>query len=258
MAVYVDLVAVLNFAVDFLLLLGANRLCGYPPQWGRTVLAAVLGGIYGGACLLPGFHFLGNTLWRICCLVLMSGVAFGFRWTAVRRCAVFVLLSMALGGIAMGFGGGGVATVFFAALGIAIMCAVGFRDHIGGVPYLPVELSFGGRKMRFLALQDTGNTLRDPVTGSSVMVVGADIAAKLIGLSEQQLRHPVEALSQSSISGLRLIPYRGVGQTGGMLLALRITDVKIGKWKGSSLVAFAPERLSREGAYQALTGGIAL
>lgn len=258
MAVYVDLVAVLNFAVDFLLLLGTNRLCGYPPQWRRTVLAAVLGGIYGGACLLPGFRFLGNTLWRICCLVLMSGIAFGFCWMAVRRCAVFVLLSMALGGIAMGFGDGGSATVLFAAAGVAVMCAVGFRDRIGGAAYLPVELTYGGRQIRFLALQDTGNTLRDPVTGRAVLVVGADVATKLIGLSEQQLRHPIEVLSQSAISGLRLIPYHGLGQSGGMLLALRIPEVKIGKWKGSSLVAFAPERLSREGAYQALTGGMAL
>ena len=33
-------------------------------------------------------------------------------------------------------------------------------------------------------------------------------------------------------------------------------NVKIGNWQGSTLVAFAPESLSAEGAYQALTGGV--
>jgi len=34
-------------------------------------------------------------------------------------------------------------------------------------------------------------------------------------------------------------------------------NVTIDKWKGSTLVAFAPMGLDAEGTYQALTGGIA-
>ena len=41
----------------------------------------------------------------------------------------------------------------------------------------------------------------------------------------------------------------------GRLLAMRLQQVRIGSWKGSCLVAFAPDGLSRDGAYQALTGG---
>ena len=109
--------------------------------------------------------------------------------------------------------------------------------------------------MRMTALQDTGNTLCDPVTGRPVLVVGVEIAQQLTGLTQQQLRCPVEAIAEAPLPGLRLIPYRAVGQPSGLLLALRLQDVRIGNWKGSSLVAFAPDGLSREGAYQALTGG---
>ena len=110
--------------------------------------------------------------------------------------------------------------------------------------------------MRLTALQDTGNSLIDPLTGRSVLVVGADVAKKLLGLTREQLSMPAEAIVSAGVPGLRLIPYRTVGQAGGMLLGLRLQDVKIGHWKGSSLVAFAPEGLSEEGAYQALTGGV--
>ena len=77
MAVYLDLVMLLNFLVDYLLLLGTNRLSGSPMTPGRCALAAVLGSVYAGACLLPGFRFLGNFLWRCVSLGLMAVLAFG-------------------------------------------------------------------------------------------------------------------------------------------------------------------------------------
>ena len=57
------------------------------------------------------------------------------------------------------------------------------------------------------------------------------------------------------IPGLRLIPYRAVGNAGGFLLAKRFADVTIGDKKQSALVAFAGEGLGNDACCQALTGG---
>lgn len=255
MTVYLDIVILLNFLVDILLLMGTNSLCGHPPNWKRSALAAAVGGLYGGACVLPGFYFLGNTLWRVVSLSLMAWIAFGVSLSAVRRAIVFVLLSMALGGAAVGLGGGGTG-VLVSAAGVFLMCFLGFRGKIGAAHYVPVELSYQGKMIRVTALHDTGNTLRDPVTGRPVLVVGADVAQQLLGITQQQLQSPVNAVTDARLSGLRLIPYRSVGQSAGLLLALCLQEVKIGSWKGSSLVAFAPDRLCVTGEYQALTGGI--
>ena len=135
-----------------------------------------------------------------------------------------------------------------------LLCCLGFRNRIGGTNYIPVVLSYGTKQLHLTALQDTGNTLRDPITGRQVLVVGADAAGELTGLTREQLRQPVEFVD--ALPGLRLIPYRSVGSEGNFLLAMRLQNVKIGSWQGSSLVAFAPEGLSSEGAYQALTGGV--
>lgn len=256
MVVYLDAVALLNFLVDYLLLLGTNRLCGYPPGWGSTALSACIGGIYGAACMLPGFRFLGNIFWRVVCLVIMGWVAFGFRKSAAQRTVIFVLLCMALGGVAQGIGSGGAVAVVSAAAVVCGMCVLGFRDRPGSVRYVPVELSYQGKRLRLTALCDTGNTLRDPVTGRPVLVVGAEVAQQLTGLTLQHLRSPVSAMTQAPVRGLRLIPYQSVGQVAGMLLAMRIPQVRIGNWQGSSLVAFAPDGLCSDGRYQALTGGV--
>lgn len=257
MIVHPQTVALLNFLVDLLLLLGTNRLCGYPPCWGRSALAAALGGIYGAVCLLPGMGFLGNMLWRCVFLGLMSWIAFGICKSTLRRAVIFALLCMSLGGIAQGFEIGGTASVLASAAAVCGLCCLGFRDRPGSVAYVPVELSYGNKQLRLTALCDTGNTLTDPVTGSAVLVVGAEVAQQLTGLTRQQLRSPVNAMTQASIPGLRLIPYRTVSQPAGMLLALRFPKVRIGSWQGSSLVAFAPEQLCDDGQYQALTGGVA-
>ena len=153
----------------------------------------------------------------------------------------------------MGLNRGGILEIVSIAGMISLLCFFGFRGRIGGSHYLPVELFYGDKQIRITALQDTGNTLRDPITGRQVLVVGADVAERLTGLSPQQLRTPIETIDK--LPGLRLIPYRSVG-CNSFLLAIQLPKVKIGSWQGSSLVAFAPDFLSPEGAYQALTGGI--
>ncbi len=253
MDIYLDVVMVLNFVIDWFLLMAAGRLCGYPAGMGRSALGGLIGCLYGGACILPGFRFLGNFLWRVVFLLLMGAAAYGLGVSAFRRSLVFTFLSMALGGIALGVGRGGAAGLMASAALLFLLCALGFREKLGSVCYIPVELEWGDKRMKLTALQDTGNTLRDPVTGQQVLVVAPDVAHKITGLTAEQLQTPVETIGL--IPGLRLIPYHTVGQPEGMMLAMKLPNVKIGSWQGSRVVAFSPNGLSTDGTYQALTGG---
>lgn len=257
MLTYYNAVALMNFLVDFLLLVGTNCLCGYPPGWRRSGLGALVGGAYGAVCMMQKFLFLNHFFWRLVFMAAMGMIAFGFSKNAFRRTVLFALLSLASGGVAQVLNAGGVLSVVLSAVVICSMCVIGFRDIPGKAKYVPVELQYGEKKLSLIALADTGNTLRDPITGRPVLVVEAGVAQKLTGLTPIQLRSPVRVMEECTVPGLRLIPYRTVGQSSGMLLALRFQKVRIGKWKGSSLVAFAPEALCSDGRYQALTGGAA-
>ncbi len=246
--VYLDVLMLLNFLVDLFLLLGTQRLSGYAPDIKRAVLAAALGGVYGGVCILPSFQFLANTVWRVVILGLMAVIAFGCRRDSLRRGILFVLLSMSLGGVAAGLSGGSFWTLTLSALAVCTMCLLGFRGRVGR-EYLPVVLE----GLRLTALRDTGNTLTDPVTGQQVLVVSAEVGKRLLGLSQGELSNPVDVLSK--VSGGRLIPYHAVGKSA-MLLTKRYENVSIGTWKGSCLVAFAPNRIGEGKPYDALTGGV--
>ncbi len=254
MTVYLDMVVLLNFLVDFLLLLGTNRLCGYPIRPGRTAGAALLGGVYAGACALPGFFFLGNLFWRLIFLALMSVIAFGLDRSCLRRGILFVFLCMGLGGVATGMGNADFSEIAAAAAVMLILCFIGFRGRVGSI-YSTVTLVHRGKKRQLTALRDTGNTLKDPISGEPVLVVGADIARDLLGLSIDILKDPICTVEQGKVPGLRLIPYRSVGNPYGMLVALRLDEVWVGKERTGGLVAFAPETIGRGEGYQALAGG---
>ncbi len=256
MTVYLDLVMGLNFLVDLLLLLGTNRLSGFPPGLGRSSAAAALGAAYAGACMLPGFRFLGNYFWRMVFLALIGTVAFGMNRSAWKRTGVFIILSMAMGGIAHCTEKRDFPVLVLSGVMILILCRVGFGNQIGGREYVPVIVTEGEKRASVMALKDTGNTLRDPVTGEQVLVLGPAEAKTLLNLNVWQLRNPVQTLMENPGRCLRLIPYQAVGQSGGMLLGKRFSDVRLGNRKASLVIGFSPEVIGNGEVYQALAGGI--
>ena len=152
MLVYLDLVVLLNFLVDFLLLLGTNRLAGFPSEGKRLVSAAALGGLYSAGCMLPGFRFLGNILWRLVSLAGIAGIAFGWNRSTLKRCGVFVLLSMALGGIAIGFGRANIPSLVLASLVVWLLCAIAFGGSIQFVAITLLTTAFDPIQAFFLSV----------------------------------------------------------------------------------------------------------
>lgn len=248
MMVYV-VAGCLNFAVNFFLLLGTQQLAGYAPCWKKLFLASAIGGAYAIVCFLC--RGLGILPLRLCSIALMSYVAFGC--IIGKRSLLFLMLHLAIQGIATGAYGSDLWSVVISVPGIVLICMGGFWEQ--NRKHIPIELHYGAKKVCVQALRDTGNTLRDPVTGAAVLVLGADAGMVLTGLNCKQLSDPIHTLAQQPIPGLRLIPYRTIDQPGGMMLGLWIAKAKVGKQKRGVLVAFAPEKLSEDGQVEALIGG---
>lgn len=251
MVIYGDLVAILNFCVDFLLLLGTGWLTGVRVGLLRCALASCIGAVYAFLCLLPRFSLLGSLSARCVSLLAMAFVCFGASRGSVKRAPVFLLLSLALGGAAALMRDARLSGLIAGAAVLWGLCRVR-AGCLGGRHLEPVELENGDRRVKLTALRDTGNSLRDALTGSAVIIVDGSAAERLLGVSREALRRPYDTLLHSDIPKLRLIPYRTVGNPEGILLAKRLR-VKVGKHWEHRLVAFCPEQLGDD--FQALTGG---
>ena len=247
MKYYILFTVIIRFAVDFMLIVAVNKAF---VQWEspvRGLLGGAVGALYAAACMLPR---LQHPVWYLLSLVLTSAVGFGMGRTALWQSLVFCLLRMVIDNLDWNQG------TIRELIGLVLLCGAVFLGLRGSRlirRFVPVQLSYGGKQMNLCALLDSGHDLRDPVTGKSVLIVGADVADQLTGLTAQQLKKPVETMG--AIPGLRLIPYQTVDCSGKMLLAMQLPDARIGRKKGSCLVAFAPQVLDGKGQFQALIGG---
>ena len=252
MSLYVLLVGIVSFAVDFMLLLGTNRLLGAMSNLPMIGFGAFLGAVHAMLCVLSDFRLFAGLHWNIIWLFLRGLIAFGFQKRSIGKCMLYMLLSMSLSWLTAGTGGN-LWIALFGSAGILLLCVALFSQNKKAQDLLPVELTYQDETVCVWALRDTGNELRDPISGNPVLIVGPKVAERLLGLTRQQLENPVEAVG--FLPGLRLIPFHTVGKNNGLLLGMRIQNTKIGKWQGSTVVAFAPCGLGERQNYQALTGG---
>ncbi len=252
MVIYSILVGIVSFAVHFLLLLGTNRLLGAASKLSRIGFGAIVGAFHSVLCTITGFRLLSGFIWNILFLFISGFAAFSFSVGSFGKCLLYILLSMSLSWLTAGTGGG-LWMGLTGAVGIFFLCIKLMQHNREGSDLMPVELNYQNERVCIWALRDTGNTLKDPISGNPVLVVGPKVAARLLGLTQKQLDNPVEAVGD--MPGLRLIPYHTVGKENGLLLGIRLPNIKIGKWQGSCVVAFAPCGLGHRQAYQALTGG---
>ena len=298
--VYLDRVVLLNLAVDYLLLLATARLAGLPLRRRRLGLCAALGAAYAAAVFLPGCRGLAHPLCRLAAGTAMCRLAWRRERRPWRLTALFFLLSGALAGLllavdyllllatarlaglllAMGLAAGSpealLSRVYHAdiswpvllgsAIGFGLLLHLVFRQgarHEGG-ELMDVTVSLQGRRQRLRALHDTGNTLRDPVSGQPVLVLEQDALRELwppeaARIVEMRLPPEEKMARLHRLDGTcrwSLLPFCAVGTEAGLLLAVRSDYVKVGSITYPRiLLALTPGAVSDGGGYQALWGG---
>ena len=239
MVVYLDRVFLLNLLVDYLLLLSAAQLSGRTLSRLRLLLCAAGGGLYAVATFLPGCGFLRGPLCQLAAGGAMALCAFRGRR---RPAQLLLLLSGGLAGfvLTLGLWAGsptallhriyrgemnwplllGAALCFY--LLLRLLLGQGARH--GGGERLKVTISVCGRKQTVTALHDTGNTLRDPVSGRPALVLERE-AAEASPLPPEEKMARLHRLGATVT--FTLLPFRSVGVPSGLLLAARSDYIEI-------------------------------
>lgn len=273
--VYIDELLLTNFLIDYILFLLTAKLTGTPLKRLRAVLAALLGAAYAAAAFLSGLSFLLHIVVKTTVGVLMTLIAFGGGERFLRLCLVHFAVSAAFAGAVLAAsmlrGGGAVlgpGPVDTLTLAVAFaVCYAVFKLVFQGLARRHVErqlteisLKLGNRRAEFTALIDTGNALRDPLTGRPVTVCSLEAVSPLFDAATVRLMRetpdPVAALEKlrGAPTAFRLVPYSAVGTGRGLLLAFQPEAVKRdGKPVKNGLVAISPTGFSGGNGYAALT-----
>lgn len=132
---------------------------------------------------------------------------------------------------------------------------------------IPIEISVAGNTVNLMALVDTGNKLRDPLTKQPVIIVEHQAITNLFSQETALLFKQIEVgnidiISQEVANSelavrLRIIPFNTIGKENGMLIGFRPDAISL-KDENSvysvkkAIIAVHQQRLDPEGNYQAL------
>ena len=254
---YLDALFFLNFLTDYLLCLCSARLCGLSLKRRRYLLAALFGAAYALAAALPGGAFLMRPIWKLAAGLFMAWIAFGGEARPVRGMLTLLAVSAAFGGALYALtivSGEAPKLSLRMLLVIFLLCYAflrllsRFRSRWDGQKKARVRLSLADRESSFSALIDSGNSLNDPGTGQTVLVV-SPLALRPVFASYSPLVEelsPVDLVEASEkippLAGrVRLLPFRTLSGQG--LLPVFHPD---GLWIDGAkqpdlLVAISPE-----------------
>lgn len=237
-AVYADLLFLINAGMDGLCLLLTGKLLHRRVKGWRVLLSAVLGGVYAVVALLPDLGTGLSLILDMAICLAMCGLVFGGKtgrgWRGLTAAAgVYFLLSMAMGGIMTALyhllnragwaellsslsdgGGDGLGSWLFLLLALAggglSLWGGRLGRRAGRVIYCTVTVELGGRTVALRGMVDSGNLLRDPMGGRAVIcaekrgladLLSPPLLAVLEGAPPQSV-----SLSPSDAKRVRVIP----------------------------------------------------
>ncbi len=263
--VYLDELFCLDLIMDYFLLLATARLCALPYRRGRYLAAAALGAAWSAAGLLPGMGWLLTPAARLLPAGFMTLAAFGGQRRLGRCFAAFLGASALFGGTvyAAGLlrGGSGpmlrldmrVLILAFAVCYAAVSLLCHGAARAARPRVLTVTVERAGRTVTLRALEDTGNSLVDPITGRAAFVAEAKALAGLFPAAERRWLKEEAAEAALHLPGARLIPYAGVEGRSGLLLAFLPDRVTVdGRERDGLLAAVSPGAIGAGESYDAI------
>lgn len=269
--VYVDVLFIINFIIDYILLSITSFFIKKPPKISRMCLSAVTGAAYASFAFFMPTGAILSLLFSVAVAVLMVVIAFGTKKASVllKNTAVFFLVSGSTAGVGfslvfMGKAGQRYAInngIFYADIDaytmlfifvvsvITIHGATGYvkKQKIKSNYLYNVTIEKNGRTISDIALFDSGNFLTDPITQKSVIVAEWQSVAPLFNeneVTETIVSHPEDFV---------YIGCRGIGKACGMyaFTADRISSDEM-DLSEPVFVAITQTPLDHDGTYRML------
>ncbi len=253
--VYIDLLFLINFSMDFLCFFLASRILSWRISLPRTLMAAVVGGIYSSAALfLPKLYFLSFVIDVAVSFFMVLIVTLGRRFAdIILSWVVFFAVSMALGGFMTaifnllnkaGLGGAdpsgeeGISVWLFLLIALVSGAITLFSGRFfrkkAATRTARVTVSYCGRSIVLEGLVDSGNFLREPISARLCVVADRGVLSGFLPselLSASGNAVHIDILSPEHAKSVRLVPTRSA--TGeGVLLAIRPDKMYIDVGKG--------------------------
>ena len=244
---YIDIFILVNFMMNFVVLTFSKKILKYPVTRWSISLGALAGALLTGIVVsVP----LSNSLVKfilfhgpVNIVMITIGLRIRSKSKLVKAYIVVYVSSFLVGGIFTSIHQYfQEASVFFVGAFFSYLLALGIWNYISqlkrfGMEECEVLLCNGEIAVKVKALIDTGNRLKDDLTGKPVNIISKETAAELYG--------------ENTLKGVRYISYRTIGKKAGVMPVFTLDNMCLyleeEVWINQPLVAVSEENFCEGG-----------
>lgn len=292
MTVYLDVVFVENVLMNYIIVFATGIVLKMDCKKWRILSGSVIGAVYTVVMYLNIIPIYSSFIMKIVLSVVIVYVSFKPKSAKklVKDLIIFYLVSFVFGGcvfalmyflkpqmaqirngvyvgaypIKVALIGGLVAFIVLQTSFKLVKTKLNKKDMV-----FEVQIFINEKSIIIKALLDTGNLLKDPITGFPVIVVEhrslyTVLPEKVLNNLDKILGGDIEELAKDeefskTISRFRMIPFSSLGKQNGLLLGIKtdrvniISDEKIDNVK-NAIIGIYDKSFTKNGAYTAIFG----
>lgn len=252
---YLDSFLFLNLAVDYLLLLLTAKLTGVITARISLLFSAILGTVFSTGMFFYTGGIIGMALLNCVAVWIMISMSFASISVGkrIRLCGVLLIQAFGLSGLLsllQNLGMGKVTVqngvpyiqielwqILLSATGAYILFRICFKDQSLKLEKkrVAVRIKIGEKQLKTFLLTDSGNLLREPMSGNPVILLAPGVMAQLlpegVGILLMQERWDAAELMSLLVEEnftARLVPFSTMGESGGITVAVKPNDITVG------------------------------
>lgn len=253
---YLDLYIIENLLINYIIISCTSILTKNANSYKRKIIGAVVGTIYSVIYLFPRFYLLYTLPSKIIVIIIIGLISFVYTDINefIRILTIFFLVNFFICGstyFIIYFTGIEHIKISFIIISVYISCIIlkKIYSDITLINHIKeftkeVTISFLGEDFKCIALLDSGNLLKDPLSKSDVVMVNSSLLKKYLPENYNYeyvdvilVEEIINNLSEDISSRVRLIPYNhATSNNTSMILGFKADYLQIDNKKIGNIV----------------------
>ena len=290
MTIYIDIIIVENLIMNYIILYATGLISKNKIYYLRIFFASLIGAIYVATQYISNLAIYSNTIIKIILSIIMVLIAFNPQdmKKMFKQLLLFYLTTFTFGGVAtyliyvlkpeniiiengMFVGTYVLKVIFMGAILGSIILIISFKMSKNKMTrkdmICQIKIKLNQKEKILNAIVDTGNMLKEPITGNPVIVVEKNalydlMPKEILNNTEYILGGDFEKIPEDIkneyISKLKIIPFSSLGKQNGMLVGIKPEKVEVineeTEEKDNAIIGIYSKSLTKRGEYNALIG----
>lgn len=291
MTIYIDIIIVENLVMNYIILYATGIIAKNKISYLRIFFASLIGTIYVILQYLSKINIYSNLFIKMLLSIIIIYIAFNPRniKNMCKQLVLFYLTTFTFGGVAtyliyvlkpqniiikngMYVGTYVLKVVFIGAILGTIILIISFKFSKNRITkkdmLCKIKIRLNGKETILNTMVDTGNMLKEPITGNPVVVVEKValynlIPKEILNNTESILGGDFEKIpddiKNEYIPRLKIIPFSSLGKQNGMLIGIKPEKLEVineqsNEEKKGTIIGIYNKSLTKRGEYNALIG----